>query len=59
MTRNPVFHDRSKHIVVGFHFVRDKVAQGDLIVQYVPTQLQLADIFTKGLPPLSLLFSTR
>ncbi|XP_019228021.1 PREDICTED: uncharacterized protein LOC109209247 [Nicotiana attenuata] len=50
MTRNPAFHDRSKHIDVDFHFVHDKVAQGDLIVQYVPTHLQLADIFTKVLP---------
>ena len=50
MTRTLVFNDRSKRIVVDVHFVRDKVAQGDLIVQYVPTQLELADIFTKGLP---------
>nr|XP_016468706.1 PREDICTED: uncharacterized mitochondrial protein AtMg00810-like [Nicotiana tabacum] len=39
MTRNPVFHDHSKHIAVDFHFVRDMVAQGDLIIQYVPTHL--------------------
>lgn len=49
-TVNPVLHDRSKHITVDYHFVRECVAHGDLIVRYVPTKLQLADIFTKGLP---------
>ncbi|XP_060212165.1 uncharacterized mitochondrial protein AtMg00810-like [Lycium barbarum] len=49
MSRNPVFHDHSKHIDIYYHYVRDKVAQGGLVVQYVPSHLQLADIFTKGL----------
>uniref|UniRef100_A0A3Q7FKR5 Reverse transcriptase Ty1/copia-type domain-containing protein n=1 Tax=Solanum lycopersicum TaxID=4081 RepID=A0A3Q7FKR5_SOLLC len=44
-----VLHDRSKHIDVDFHFVCDKVAQGDIVVQYIPTLLQFVDIFTKGL----------
>ena len=49
MTRNPVLHDCSKHIDVDFHFVPDKVAHGDIVVQYVPKHSQFADIFTKGL----------
>ncbi|XP_020271922.1 uncharacterized protein LOC109847086 [Asparagus officinalis] len=49
ITANLVLHDRSKHINVDYHFVRERVAHGDLVVRYVPTQLQLADIFTKGL----------
>ena len=49
MCANPVFHNRSKHIEINYHFVREKVEQGLLIVRYVPTQDQFADIFTKAL----------
>ncbi|CAH9078850.1 unnamed protein product [Cuscuta europaea] len=44
---NPIQHDRSKHIKIDYHFVRKRVAHGDLVVKYIPTQFQLADIFTK------------
>ena len=49
LTANPCHHDRSKHIAVDYHFVRERVADGDFVVRYVPTQFQLVDIFTKGL----------
>ena len=49
LTSNPVKHDRSKHIDVDYHFVREMVASGGLRVRHVPTHLQVADIFTKGL----------
>ncbi|CAH9126696.1 unnamed protein product [Cuscuta epithymum] len=49
LTANPVQHARSKHIQIDYHFVRERVAHGDLLVKYVPTHLQLADIFTKAL----------
>ncbi|KAK9157462.1 hypothetical protein Scep_004036 [Stephania cephalantha] len=49
LARNPVFHSRTKHIEIDIHFVRDKVLQGDLSVQYVPTHDQIADCFTKAL----------
>lgn len=49
LTSNAVLHDRNKHIDVDYHFVREQVAAGSLIVKHVPTKLQLADILTKGL----------
>ncbi|XP_050111865.1 uncharacterized mitochondrial protein AtMg00810-like [Malus sylvestris] len=46
---NPVFHTRIKHLDTDFHFVCEKVQKKDLLVQYVPTEDQTADVFTKGL----------
>jgi len=39
MSTNPVQHDRSKHIVVDYHFVRERVADRDLVLRYIPTRL--------------------
>ncbi|BBH07344.1 hypothetical protein Prudu_019255 [Prunus dulcis] len=49
LSANPVFHSRIKHLDVDFHFIRERVQSKDLIVQYVPTDEQVADILTKGL----------
>jgi hypothetical protein len=50
MSRNPVHHRRTKHIEIDIHFVREKVALGELRVLQIPSARQFADIFTKGLP---------
>ena len=50
MASNPVQHRRTKHIEIDIHFVREKVALGEVRVLHVPTTAQFADIFTKGLP---------
>ncbi|KAJ9551935.1 hypothetical protein OSB04_015980 [Centaurea solstitialis] len=50
MSSNLVQHQRTKHIEIDIHFVRDKVALGHIRVLHVPSTAQYADIFTKGLP---------
>lgn len=49
LCKNPVFHDRSKHIETRFHFVRNCVEEGKISVNHVSTEDQLADILTKAL----------
>lgn len=50
LSGNPVQHQRTKHIELDIHFVREKVARGQVRVLHVPSRYQVADIFTKGLP---------
>ena len=50
LTENLVFHDRSKHIEIRYHFIRDCVQKGVVKLEYISTDEQVVDILTKSLP---------
>ena len=49
LAKNPVFHDRSKHIDTRYHFIRECATSKQVQLKYVRSQDQIADIFTKPL----------
>ena len=50
LIKNPVHHDRSKHIDTRFHLIREYVQAGQIGVEFIRTDEQLGDILTKPLP---------
>ena len=50
LSYNQMFHKRTKHISIRYHYVRDLVEQGEIAVRYLPTDKMPADALTKGLP---------
>ncbi|GJV99368.1 hypothetical protein Tco_1554620 [Tanacetum coccineum] len=49
ISNNPVLHSRTKYIDIIYHFIRDHILKGDIELHFIPTEYQLADIFTKPL----------
>lgn len=50
LSANPIFHRRTKHVEVDYHFVRERVASRQLDVRFISSKDQVADIMTKPLP---------
>ncbi|GKE20153.1 hypothetical protein Tco_1431665 [Tanacetum coccineum] len=48
-SNNLVLHSRTKNIDIRYHFIKDHILKGDIKLHFIPTQYQLADIFTKPL----------
>jgi hypothetical protein len=46
---NPELHGKMKHIEIRNHFIQDHIARGDIVLSFIGTREQLADIFTKPL----------
>jgi hypothetical protein len=49
LSENPVVHNKSKHIEIKYHYIRDMVQRKAIHVQYLSTHEQVADVFTKPL----------
>ncbi|RDY11919.1 Copia protein, partial [Mucuna pruriens] len=49
IAHNPVQLDRTKHIEIDRHFIKEKLDSGIIVTTHIPTRLQVADVFTKGL----------
>ena len=49
LLENPVFHNKSKHIEIKYHYIRDMVQRGAVKLQYVATDDQIVDVLMKPL----------
>ena len=49
LTKNATFHDQTKHIAIRHHYIREKVDEGEIVLEYLPTAEQVADVLTKPL----------
>ena len=50
ISHNLVHHDRTKHVEIDRYFIKEKVENGEFLLQYPPTKLQTTNILTKALP---------
>lgn len=58
ISKNPILHARTKHIELKYHFLRERVQDKEVKMEYVKSKDQLADIFTKPLPKATFEFLT-
>ena len=49
LSKNPVFHDRSKHIDTRYHYIRECIDGNRIVIGHTSTEEQLADVLTKAL----------
>ena len=49
LSKNLVFHDKSKHIEIKYHYIKDMVQGGAVKLQYVTTDTQIANVLTKSI----------
>ena len=49
LSENPMFHDKSKHIEIKYHYIRDMVQRGVVKLQYVAMEEQIADVLIEKL----------
>ena len=50
LANNPVYHQRTKHISIKYHFIRHEIKQGNVKLLYIESKNNIADIFTKAVP---------
>ena len=47
LAKNPIKHQRTKHIDIKYHFIRDEISKGIVEISYIPSECNVADVFTK------------
>ena len=57
LSKNPVFHDKSKHINIQYHYIKDMVQRGAVKLEYVATDEHIANVLTKPLARLKFEYS--